>query len=229
MGERIAVNPASRASRRRARRPVTELLGAFALQPDAELNSRAKAKDKRRVVQLNVDVPLLFVSITLMIFGLLMVFSASYGYSLSYYGDANHIFHRQMLWMALGIAGVLFLTYLDYHHWRRLAVPAIAVTVFLLLGVLFVSEIYNNAARTLYEGSIQPSELAKLITVVYLAVWLYARRDQLSDVSFGLIPLGMILGILGGLILVQPDLSAVLTIRADDHLPGRLDVLPGGR
>jgi cell division protein FtsW len=193
--------------------------------PDAELSSRAKVADKSRVVQLNVDVPLLFVVITLLIFGLIMVYSASYDYSLSYYKDANRIFHRQLLFMALGIAGVLFLTYLDYHHWRRLAVPAIVVTIFLLLGVLFVSEIYNNAARTLYEGSIQPSELAKLITVIYLAVWLYARREQLSDVGFGLIPLGIILGFLGGLILVQPDLSAVLTVI---FLGGLMFFLAGG-
>ncbi|MBN1146522.1 MAG: cell division protein FtsW [Anaerolineales bacterium] len=225
MGERVTVNPVPRTSRRQARQPITELLGAFAQQPDAEPGLQARAVDKRRVVQLNVDVPLLFVAITLMIFGLIMVFSASYDYSLSYYKNPNFIFHRQILWTALGIAGVLFLTYLDYHHWRRLAVPAIAVTVFLLLGVLFVSEIYNNAVRTLYEGSAQPSELAKLITVIYLAVWLYARRGQLSDMSFGLVPLGMILGVLGGLIMLQPDLSAMLTII---FLGGLMFFLGGG-
>jgi cell division protein FtsW len=64
----------------------------------------------------------------------------------------------------------------------------------------------------LYNGSYQPSELAKLVAVIYLAVWLYAKRNSLQDVSFGLIPLGVILGIVGGLIYLQPDLSAAGTV-----------------
>src|SRR5258706_10386376 len=60
-------------------------------------------------------------------------------------------------------------------------------------------------------GSYQPSELAKLIAVIYLSVWLYAKRQSLHDISFGLIPLGVILGIIGGLIYLQPDLSAACT------------------
>ncbi len=67
-------------------------------------------------------------------------------------------------------------------------------------------------SRTLYEGSYQPSEIAKLVSVIYLSVWLYAKRDFLHDVSLGLIPLGVILGIIGGLIYQQPDLSAAGTV-----------------
>jgi cell division protein FtsW len=50
------------------------------------------------------------------------------------------------------------------------------------------------------------------VIVIYLSVWLYAKRDQLSEVGFGLFPLSGILGIFGGLIYLQPDLSAVITI-----------------
>jgi cell division protein FtsW len=75
-----------------------------------------------------------------------------------------------------------------------------------------VNEVINNAARTLFQGSGQPSEFAKLAVVIYLAVWLFARKEQLGSVSFGLLPLSVILGIIGGLILLQPDLSATVTI-----------------
>jgi cell division protein FtsW len=61
--------------------------------------------------------------------------------------------------------------------------------------------------------------------VIYLAVWLFSRRDQLKDISFGLIPLAGIMGILGGLIIVQPDLSAVVTICV---IGGILFFLAGG-
>ncbi|HVF25748.1 MAG TPA: FtsW/RodA/SpoVE family cell cycle protein, partial [Anaerolineales bacterium] len=69
-----------------------------------------------------------------------------------------------------------------------------------------------GASRTLYDGSYQPSEIAKLVTVIYLSVWLYAKRQYLHDISLGLVPLGVILGIVGGLIYLQPDLSAVGTV-----------------
>jgi len=225
MGERTTINPAARKTRRRARKTTIDLLGVFGPPTDKDVDQTVKATDKRSIMQLSIDVPLLLVVITLVIFGMIMVYSASYDFSLRNNGDSNFIFSRQMLWLGLGLGGALFLTYLDYHLWRRVAVPAMIVTIVLLIGVLFVNEIRNNAARTLYEGSIQPSELAKLITVIYLAVWLYARKDQLSDLSFGLVPLGIILGVLGSLILLQPDLSAVVTVI---FLGGLMFFLAGG-
>ena len=163
-------------------------------------------------LSLGIDVPLLLVVITLLIFGLVMVYSASYDYSQAYSGDAYQIFQRQVIFMLLGIGAALILTFLDYHVWRRLAVPVGVLTVIGLIAVLLASNVLNNAARTLWEGSVQPSELAKLLTVIYLSVWLYSKREFLQPVPLGLIPLGIMLGGLGFLIYLQPDLSAVITI-----------------
>jgi len=177
------------------------------------------------VVQLGIDVPLLLVIATLMIFGVLMVYSASWDYSFLIFGSPTYIFSRQVIWMITGAGVAAFLAFLDYHWWRRLAVPAMALTVLALVAVLFISDVRHGAVRTLMGGSVQPSELAKVVTVIYLAVWLYSRREQLSDISFGLFPLAGILGILGGLIFIQPDLSAVITIL---FLGGTLFFLAGG-
>jgi cell division protein FtsW len=185
----------------------------------------ARPGGRRRSVHLRIDVPLLIVTSILMIFGLLMVYSASWDYSFQLYGSATRIFSRQLMFMGLGLIAVIFLTFLDYHFWRRLAVPAMGVTIFMLLGVLFVNEVRNGAVRTLWGGSIQPSELAKLVTVIYLSVWLFSKREHLGDISLGLVPLAAILGVLGGLIFVQPDLSAVITIL---FLGGSLFFLAGG-
>jgi cell division protein FtsW len=163
-------------------------------------------------LSLGIDVPLLLVVITLLIFGLVMVYSASYDYSRAFYGDAYRIFQRQVIFMLLGIGVATILTFLDYHVWQRLAVPVGVITVVGLVAVLLASNVLNNAARTLWAGSVQPSELAKLITVIYLSVWLYSKREFLQDVTLGLIPLGIMLGVLGFLIYLQPDLSAVITI-----------------
>ena len=187
--------------------------------------TNAPAEARRRAVTLGIDVPILLVIATLLIFGILMVYSASWDYSFLLFNSANYIFTRQVLWLILGIGAAVVLTFMDYHWWRRLAVPAMAVAVLSLVAVLFISDVRHGAVRTLMGGSIQPSELAKLVTVIYLAVWLYSKQEYLSDINFGLLPLAGILGTLGGLIFVQPDLSAVITIL---FLGGTLFFLAGG-
>jgi len=160
----------------------------------------------------SVDVPLLLTVVALLVFGLIMLYSASFDFSFSEYGSATHMFNRQVTWLGLGILLALILSLFDYHHWRRMVLVAMLATIGLLVTVLIVNESRLGASRTLLNGSYQPSELAKLVAVLYLAVWLYAKRQFLHDVTIGLIPLGVILGIIGGLIYLQPDLSAAGTV-----------------
>ena len=160
----------------------------------------------------SIDMPLLLIVVALIVFGLIMLYSASFDFSFNEYGSSSYMFNRQVKWLGLGILCAILLSRLDYHNWRRLVVFAMLGTICLLVAVLIVNEIRLGASRTLYNGSYQPSELAKLIAVIYLSVWLYAKRNSLHDVSFGLIPLGVILGIIGGLIYLQPDLSAAGTV-----------------
>jgi len=99
------------------------------------------------------------------------------------------------------------------------------MTVILLIAVLINNEVRNNAVRTFFGGSVQPSELAKLATIIYLSVWLYSKREHMHEFQLGLIPLAFILGAIGGLIFLQPDLSAAVTIFI---LGGLLFFLAGG-
>jgi len=135
------------------------------------------------------------------------------------------MFNRQVLWMTLGVFGAAALSRFDYHHWRKLVLVAMALTIALLIGVLLLSELRFNAKRAFIDGSVQPSELAKLVSIIYLAVWMFSKRQSLQDIQLGLIPLGMILGIVGGLIYLQPDLSAAGTVLI---LGGLLFFLAGG-
>ncbi len=171
------------------------------------------------------DMPLLVTAVALAVFGLVMMFSASWDFSLKLYDSPMYMFDRQVLWLLTGAVAALAFAFFDYHHWRRLIVPAMLATVVLLVGVLLINEIRFGAKRSFFYGSVQPSELAKLITIIYLAVWLYAKRDQLQDIQLGLIPLGIILGVVGGLIYQQPDLSAAATVFL---LGGLLFFLSGG-
>ncbi|MBN1538072.1 MAG: cell division protein FtsW [Anaerolineales bacterium] len=182
-------------------------------------------KPQRKHIYLGLDAPMLLVTITLVIFGMVMVYSASTDYSLLLYGEANRIFMRQLQVFGLSIIAVILLTFFDYRWWLKLALPALGVTILALFAVLVINEERHGAVRTLWEGSIQPSELAKLVMVIYLSVWLYSKREILKDVKFGLIPMAGIMGIVGGLIIVQPDISAFITIFI---LGGTLFFLAGG-
>lgn len=159
-----------------------------------------------------LDMPLLLTVIALTVFGLIMLYSASFDYSFNEYGSAAYMFLRQLRWLGIGVVAAFILSLFDYHLWRKLIVFAMLGTIGLLVAVLLINEIRLGATRTLFEGSYQPSELAKLMAVIYLSVWLYAKRDELHRVGFGLIPLGVILGVIGGLIYLQPDLSAAGTV-----------------
>jgi cell division protein FtsW len=184
-----------------------------------------RAAERRRALRLGIDVPMLVVVILMLVFGLLMVYSASTDYAFRIWRDPLYMISRQVRWFFVGLAGAGLLALMDYHYWKRLAVPLMGGTVIMLILVLFLGEERYSAVRTLWRGSIQPSELAKLAIILYLSVWLYAKREQLSNVSFGLVPLGVIIGALVGLILQQPDVSAAFTIVA---LGGLMFFLAGG-
>jgi len=169
--------------------------------------------------------PLLVVVVALTVFGLAMLYSSSWDFSLGAYGDAMYMFNRQLTWLGLGFVTAIVLAFFDYHYWRKLVVPAMAVTIILLITVLFMNGVLFGAKRSILGGSVQPSELAKLVSIMYLSVWLYAKREHLHDLSLGLIPLGVILGVVGGLIYQQPDLSAAATVLI---LGGLLFFLAGG-
>src|ERR1044071_1274175 len=159
-----------------------------------------------------VDIALILTVVALVVFGLIMLYSASFDFSFNQFGSPTYMFIRQVRWLGLGLLLAFGLANLNYHYWSRLVVFAMLGTIGLLITVLFINEMRLGASRSLYEGSYQPSEIAKLISVIYLAVWLYAKRDFLHDLSLGLSPLGVILGIIGGLIYLQPDLSAAGTV-----------------
>jgi cell division protein FtsW len=183
-------------------------------------------KALRHSKQLGIDVPLLLIVIMLMIFGLLMLYSASWDYSKVVLGyEPMFLFKRQLLWLGIGVVIAFLLGWVNYHRWQKLAVLLMVSIIAGLIAVLLLNQVVNNATRTLVRGSIQPSEAAKLVTIIYLSVWLFARHEQLSVLSFGLIPLSIILGGVCGLIVLQPDLSAAATVYL---MGGILFFLAGG-
>lgn len=185
-----------------------------------------KTDVKRHSLHLRLDVPMLLVIITLLVFGLLMVYSASTDFSyITLDKSPTYMFTHQLLYVGVGLVIAAFLSVFNYHYFRKLVVPMMLVTLAALLGVIILRAPGGGTIRTLINGSIEPSEVAKLVLIIYLSVWLYSKRDVLNDITFGLIPMALILGITGGLIWKQPDLSATATIFL---LGGILFFLAGG-
>ncbi len=177
-------------------------------------------------IRLPFDVPMLLIVVVLLVFGLLMVYSASWDFSLLMGKESSYIFERQVLWVVLGIGVAVIASFINYHLYEKILVPVGLGTLVLLFAVIIVnSGSGGEATRMLFGTSIQPSEMAKAVTIIYLSFWLSNRKDSINDFHLALIPLVVILGITFSLIMMQPDLSAALTVLL---LGGILFFLAGG-
>jgi cell division protein FtsW len=162
--------------------------------------------------KLHLDVPLTIFTLALIVFGLLMVYSSSWKDAQSQGELESYYLVRQIGFCALGVLVALGLSLFDYHRYQRLLIPMIILILVSLVVVAFFGETRYNSRRALFNGSVQPSEFAVLALIIYLAFWLYNKREVLNILSFGLAPMTFILGIFGGLVWLQPDFSAAITI-----------------
>jgi cell division protein FtsW len=101
---------------------------------------------------------------------------------------------------------------MPYRWWKRLSLLLMGASLLALVAVLVFGATTFNAQRSFFNGSVQPSEMAKLATILYLAVWLDSKNDRLHQLGYGIGPFGVIVGVIAGLILLQPDLSAAGTV-----------------
>jgi len=175
--------------------------------------STASPRAPKRV---GVDHTLLFVTIMLALVGLVMVFSASAVVAGNRFHDSWYYLKRQLAWLAFGLVLLHAASRVDYIWWKRLALPLLGLIVMLLVVVLIpsIGVAANGARRWLRLGpiSIQPAEMAKLIGVIYLAAYLAKKEDRLQQFSTGLLPALLVIGIISGLVLLEPDLGTVVVL-----------------
>lgn len=178
------------------------------------LNS-LKTYKKPHTLHLGIDVPLLICVIVILIIGLIFVYSSSWEFAVQQDYEPSYFLKRQLLFSGIGIMGAIVAFFLDYHRLQKI-IPWLVI--FTLVSLFFVTvalgEFRLGARRALFQGSIQPSELAKLIIIIYLAFWLHAKRKYLNTRSWALLPLMLVVGAFCGLIFIQPDLSATVTVFA---------------
>lgn len=163
-----------------------------------------------------MDQVLLVVTITLTLVGLVMMFSASAVVAGKKFDDSWYYLKRQLVWLTFGLILLHVVSRIDYIWWKRLSIPILGLIVVLLVMVLVpsIGEVKNGARRWLSLGpiSVQPAEMAKLIAVMYLAAYLARKEERLQHFATGPLPPLLIIGIISGLVLMEPDLGTVVVI-----------------
>jgi cell division protein FtsW len=151
----------------------------------------------------------------LTLFGALMVFSASALTASDKFGSSTYFLDRQLAWAGAGFVALVAMMYLDYRRLARPAVvfPALALQWMLLVGVL-LAERSHNTHRWLRLGSasFQPSELSKIVLVLFLAYFLEQRSGEVNAVRYTLLPVGLVAGVSMALVVVEPDFGTALAI-----------------
>jgi cell division protein FtsW len=160
-----------------------------------------------------IDYPLIITLASLLLIGLMMICSSSFDFGYTELGkQPTYFFGKQITWVLVGTAALIVMMNIEYHTWRRFSIPIMAGTLFLLVLVLFVGSKRLGAVSFLYEGSIQPSELCKLTLVIYIADWLSSKGEKIRMVTYGLIPFAILIGVVAGLIVMQPDFGTAIII-----------------
>jgi cell division protein FtsW len=162
------------------------------------------------------DGSLLAVTLILTLVGLVMVFSASAVVAGSRFHDSIYFLKRQSAWLIFGVMLLYGVSRLDYAVWRKLALPLLGLTLVLLAMVLLPSfgSVSKGARRWLRVGpvSIQPAEIAKVVIVFYLAAYLAKKGARIVEFTTGFLPPLIVVGVVAGFILLQPDFGTVVVM-----------------
>lgn len=160
---------------------------------------------------------LLAILITLVMFGLVMVYSATFGLAQQNEESPLSYLIKQGMYVCVGLVGLLVATRIDYHRYRRWALHGMIAATALLAALVFVPGLGTDvfgAKRWIFIGpfSLQPSEIAKLALVIYLASWLSGKGQRVRSFSYGTLQVAVVLGMTVGLVMMEPDLGTSILI-----------------
>lgn len=187
-----------------ARKPIQKLL---------RRPQRAKTGGKSRVGG-TMDVPFLVLVIVLMGIGILMLFSASY--ATAYYENlpSTYYFMRQGIFAIAGLAIMFVVSFMDYRKFRKFSPLLMIIAIVLLVVVLLVGKGNYGEKRWIDLGvfQFQPSEVAKLAVIFFFSSMISVNAEKMNTFKYGFLPYALILGIIGGLMFLEPHLSGMILI-----------------
>ncbi len=178
-------------------------------------SSAADARIGQRSSMLEYDQPLVWVTLLLLLGGIVMVYSASISLpdSPKYANYKNHHFLlRQTTFVGIGLLAGLFAFRVKIEQWQK-AAPALFILSLVLMVLVLIPGVgkgVNGARRWIGFGglNLQPSELLKLMMVLYAADFTVRKQQYMHKLTKGFLPMALAVGFVGGLLLLQPDLGA---------------------
>jgi len=163
-----------------------------------------------------VDSVLLGVFVTLLMLGLIMVFSSTIAMGNQDLNTNTSHFWRQLVHMIIGVSLTVLVASIPVWVWQKTSVPILAGAIFLLLILLFVGIEVNGSRRWLSLAGfrIQPAEFAKLAVVIYAASYLTRRQAEITKFTKGILNIAVVIAVLGALLLLQPDFGSFVVMTA---------------
>ncbi|MGG7603777.1 putative lipid II flippase FtsW [Massilia sp. BKSP1R2A-1] len=175
------------------------------------------AERSRPSKMMDYDQPLVWVTVLLMLFGLVMVYSASIALpdspKFAYLQDKNEYFlYRQMMYIGVSMAAAAVVFQVPIAVWQKYA-PLLFIGTLVLLAIVLIPGIgvsVNGARRwlPLKVMNLQPSELMKIAAVLYAADFTVRKQEYMHKLTKGFLPMMVAIGLVGGLLLMEPDLGA---------------------
>lgn len=145
--------------------------------------ARGQEKEKKQKPIRYFDYSLLFLIIFLLCFGLVMLYSTSSYYGSTRFDDSAHYVKRQLQASVLGLAAMLVVSKIPYRFWMKLSTLAYLGSLLLCTAVIFIGKEAKGQARWIQLGPIQfqPSEIAKVAVIIYLAMTIYKIPQKMGD------------------------------------------------
>ena len=177
---------------------------------ERELAERDDALEKRA----GVDLPFLILTLIILMIGVVMVLSASFARAYYTSGEPLGLFMRQLIFAVSGVAIMLLVSRVRVGTMRRWSMYLLIAAIALLVLVLFIGVVRNNSRRWIDLGftTFQPSEIAKLAVIMSFSAMICSFGNKMKTLKYGIFPFVVITGLIVGLLVLEPHLSASVII-----------------
>lgn len=207
---------------------MSEYYGVGASAINGDMNTRQNTEKRKRPVKTKkpfhlfsrgvMDLSFFLIIMTLLVIGIIMMFSASYAWALNESGNVSGTgYAKKQIFMAIiGLCALVFFSYFDYHHFSSPKISiGLYVLCFLLLILVFtpLGITHNGATRWLNFGiEFQPSELMKFAIIILFSYLIVMNYDKMHKFTVGILPFAILLIAVVAMLMNQPHLSCTLLI-----------------
>ncbi len=174
---------------------------------------RKMKKTKWFSIGMGIDLPFCIIILILLTIGTIMMFSASYAFSYYTQGDSYYYLIRQLIFIVIGLLGMLVMSFFNYNKFHRIA-PVILGVAYVSLLLVLVLPGTNGVKRWIPLGifNIQPSEIAKFAIILFFAHWASKYYNKMQIVRYSVVPGVIVFGTTAILLFLEPHYSGIVII-----------------